>query len=366
MILTGCRGGLPPVGRGKLEQWGIGMMRWFWAFACIWTAAAMALAGPSRAWAQKDDTGPLYDRLERLERDIRTLNTRLSKGGSPPSPAAAGTVDVRSAAGVGEYAIARFQVRLSALEEELRLTTGKMEEMAYLLDQIQQQLEKLVGDVDFRLSAIEKELRAASARTLSKAPQVSAAPPQPGVRRVTLGTAAPSFAASPANLGTVSEGELRAVQSDTGAGPQPAAPTQQGRAAQSGVLPEGTPKERYTFAFGLLRQANYEQAEKAFKEFLRVHGDDPLAGNARYWLGETFYVREDFAEAAKIFFENFQKEPRGPKGPDTLLKLGMSFAGLNKKRDACAAYDKMMKDFPEIPANIAKTVARERQRSGCR
>lgn len=340
MILTGCPDGLPPVGRGKLEQWGIGMVRWFWAFACIWTAVAMALAGPSRAWAQKDDTGPLYDRLERLERDIRTLNTRLSKGGPPPSPAAAGTADVRSTAGVGEHAIARFQVRLSALEEELRLTTGKMEETTYLLDQIQQRLDKLAGDVDFRLGAIEKELRAASARTLPKAPRVSVAPSQPGVRREMLGTAAP------ANLGTITESELRAAQSD--------------------LLPRKTPKERYTFAFGLLRQANYEQAEKAFKEFLRLHGDDPLAGNARYWLGETFYVREDFAEAAKIFFKNFQKEPRGPKGPDTLLKLGMSFAGLNKKRDACAAYDKMMKDFPEIPANLAKTVARERQRSGCR
>ncbi|MDP7097821.1 MAG: tol-pal system protein YbgF [Rhodospirillales bacterium] len=360
MILTGCPGGLPPVGRGKLEQWGIGMMRWFWAFACIWTAVAMALAGPSRAWAQKDDTGPLYDRLERLERDIRTLNTRLSKGGLPPSPAATGTVDVRSAAGVGEHAIVRFQVRLSALEEELRLTTGKMEETIHLLDQIQQRLDKLAGDVDFRLGAIEKELRAVSARTLPKAPRVSAAPSQPGVRREMLGTAAP------ANLGTITESELRAAQSDAGAGPQPAAPTQQVQAAQSGLLPGKTPKERYTFAFGLLRQANYEQAEKAFKEFLRLHGDDPLAGNARYWLGETFYVREDFAEAAKIFFKNFQKEPRGPKGPDTLLKLGMSFAGLNKKRDACAAYDKMIKDFPEIPANLAKTVARERQRSGCR
>ncbi len=341
-------------------------MRWFWAFACIWTVVVMALAGPSRAWARNDDIGPLHDRLERLERDIRDLNTRLSKGGSPPSPPVAGTADARSAAGVGEYAISRFQVRLSALEEELRLTTGKIEEMAYLLDQVQQRLDKLVGDIDFRLSAIEKKLGAASATSLSEAPRVSAVPPQPGVQTVTPGTTAPSFAASPANLGTVSESEMRATQTDTGAEPQPAAPTQQDQAAQLSVLPEGTPKERYTFAFGLLRQANYEQAEKAFKEFLRVHGDDFLAGNARYWLGETFYVRKDFAEAAKIFFENFQKEPRGPKGLDTMLKLGMSLAGLEKKREACAAYDKMMKDFPEIPANIAKTVARERQRSGCR
>ncbi len=340
-------------------------MRWFWAFVCVWTVAVMTIAGASCAWAQNDYIGPLHDRLERLERDIRTLNTRLSKGGSPASPAAAGTRDVRSAAGVGEYAIARFQVRLSALEEELRLSTGKMEEMAYLLDQIRQRLDKLVGDVDFRLSTIEKELRVAPAKTLPEAPRASAAPSQPEVRTVTPGTAAPSFAASQANLGTVTEGELRATQPGTGAEPQPAVPAQQGQAAQLSILPEGTPKERYTFAFGLLRQANYDQAEKAFKEFLQIHGDDTLAGNARYWLGETFYVRKEFAEAAKIFFENFQKEPRGPKGLDTMLKLGMSLAGLEKKREACAAYDKMMKDFPEVPANIAKTVARERQRSGC-
>ena len=145
----------------------------------------MTIAGASCAWAQNDYIGPLHDRLERLERDIRTLNTRLSKGGSPASPAAAGTRDVRSAAGVGEYAIARFQVRLSALEEELRLSTGKMEEMAYLLDQIRQRLDKLVGDVDFRLSTIEKELRVAPAKTLPEAPRASAAPSQPEVRTVT-------------------------------------------------------------------------------------------------------------------------------------------------------------------------------------
>ena len=61
----------------------------------------------------------------------------------------------------------------------------------------------------------------------------------------------------------------------------------------------------------------------------------PLAGNAQYWLGETYYVRKDYENAATAFALGYQKYPKSAKAADDLLKLGMSLGNLGKKPDAC-------------------------------
>ena len=114
-----------------------------------------------------------------------------------------------------------------------------------------------------------------------------------------------------------------------------------------------------------MRQANYDKAELALQEFVKLHPKEKLTGNARYWLGETYYVRAAYVQAAEVFLEGYQADPKGPKAPDSLLKLGMSLAGLNKKREACAAFDKLTKDFPKISAGIRNTVKREKQKNSC-
>jgi tol-pal system protein YbgF len=188
--------------------------------------------------------------------------------------------------------------------------------------------------------------------------------PQAVPRPPSVQTASPGgFASQPGVLGTVPERDVR-VLGQAQAGRPPQASLQAPLAADP-VLPQGTPRERYDFAFGLLRQANYDQAETALRAFLRSHGDDPLASNARYWLGETHYVRHEYEKAAQVFMEGFQKDPKGSKAPDSLLKLGMSLLSLEKKREACAAFEKLKADFPQAPAAIQKTMSREWQRSAC-
>lgn len=50
--------------------------------------------------------------------------------------------------------------------------------------------------------------------------------------------------------------------------------------------------------------------------FLRQFPNDGLAGNAQYWLGETYYVRQDYQNAAIAFGEGFQRYPKSAKAPD--------------------------------------------------
>jgi tol-pal system protein YbgF len=73
-----------------------------------------------------------------------------------------------------------------------------------------------------------------------------------------------------------------------------------------------------------LKQADYPAAEVALKAFVEQHPNDPMAGNAQYWLGETFYTRGRYAEAATAFAEGYKRWPKSSKAADELLKLGMS------------------------------------------
>ena len=136
-------------------------------------------------------------------------------------------------------------------------------------------------------------------------------------------------------------------------------------ALEPDVLPEGTIEDQYRFAFLLLRDARYDDAEVALRAFLEAHGSDALAGNARYWLGETYYVRGYYQQAAVVFYEGYNGTPKGPTAADNLLKLGMSLARSDKKKEACATFGKLTKEFPDVHADIAKLVTRERQRTGC-
>jgi tol-pal system protein YbgF len=319
--------------------------------AIVVLGAFAAFALPADLGAQtRDDLRPLLDRIQRLERDIQTLNVQLARGAAPAPAAPRGAPGAPAATGASaEYSLSRLDVRVTALEEELRNMTGTIEGINHQLQQLTQRLDKLVGDIDFRLSALEKGgPRAAAGGEPGAPPPASAAPAPPPVE-----------AGKPGTLGTLKEGDL-AAQPVPGRGAPAAAPK------AAGVLPQGTPKDQYNHAFGLLRQANYDQAEAAFKEFLAKHPDDPLAGNARYWLGETYYVRTEYLKAAEVFAENYKVDPKGQKAPDTLLKLAMSLGRLEKKQQACLTLDELRKRFPDTTATIKNAAGAERKRLACR
>ena len=127
----------------------------------------------------------------------------------------------------------------------------------------------------------------------------------------------------------------------------------------------GAVQEQYDYAFGLLRQNEYDKAEQALSSFIKQHGDSPLAGNAQYWLGETYYARGKYKEAAVAFAEGVQKFPKSGKGPDNLLKLGMSLAQLNQVRDACVALGQLGTQYPDAAGTVKTRAQQERARLKC-
>ncbi len=342
---------------------------------------AVALSVGAPAFSQDADLKPLLDRIQRLERDIRTLNAQVARGGSgsgEPVPLVSGPEGGSLPAAETEQTLARLELRMTNLENELRAATGRSEEVSHQVDLVNERLDKLIADVDYRLSALERSV--ASGQTSGSGPaagepNVASNRPSAAIGGGGPARTAPARPTEPGTLGTLSEQDARNAQGlradEMAASPQDTdqraateAPTQQA-AATGGVLPEGTPRDQYNYAFGLLRQTRYEEAEAALTAFLDTHGDHPLASNARYWLGESYYVRGDYVRAAEVFLDAYQDAPKGPKAPDTLLKLGMSLSSLDKKREACAAFGKLANEYDDAPANIKRLVERERSRNAC-
>ena len=131
------------------------------------------------------------------------------------------------------------------------------------------------------------------------------------------------------------------------------------------ALPVGSPKEQYDYAFNILRQADYARAEKALRLFLDANATDDLAGNAQYWLGETYYVRGDFEQAAVEFLSGYQTYPSSSKGPDNLLKLGLSMARLGQTDGACTALTRLATEYPSANDTIQRRAQTERARLKC-
>ncbi|HEX2115001.1 MAG TPA: tol-pal system protein YbgF [Alphaproteobacteria bacterium] len=321
---------------------------WIRRIACS-LAVLVSLAVPAAA---QTDTRSLVDQIDRLRRDVDVLQRQLARGGPPP---AAGPTAVGSGAGVPVTFIEQTDARFADLDTQLRDLTGRVEELNYSVRQLTERLDKLVGDVDFRLSALERG--GASAPAGGMPPPTAAAPPPAGR------TPSSSEAQVPSG-----QARMVLVPGPTGAAPAPgAAPPAQSAAV---TLPAGSPEAQYEFAYAQLLQAQREQgdfgrAEAALKAFVAANPNHRLAGNAQYWLGETYYVRRDYQNAAIAFAEGFQKYPNSEKAPDNLLKLGMTMGQLNQKPKACGTLGELERRYPQASSSIKQATQREKQRLGC-
>jgi tol-pal system protein YbgF len=303
----------------------------------------------------------MQDRLERLERDLSMLQRQVYRGGGVPPFAA------------GHNASVDTELRMDRLEAEMRDLTGRVENAANGVEQLRRRLEQINSDVDVRFG--QGQGPSATALPRSTGSTSGAGTLAPRAAAPTINQTASAQPSAPLPSGTPVPPPYTATGLGTltppGSLPRPAqaavepAGTPGAGAPSSGILPSGSASDQYNFAFGLLKQADYSAAEEALKGFIRQHPDDPLAGSAQYWIGETHYARGNYAEAATAFAEGYKRYPKGAKAADNLLKLGMSLARTNQKPEACVALAKLDHDFPNPGNTIKERVKDEKKKAGC-
>lgn len=318
-------------------------------FICL-----LAAAVPTVASAQQD-VSALLNRMARLERELADLQRTVYAGGQPPASVTAGqAAQLAAPDGAGGSPLARIEIRLQQIEETIRGLTGRVEELGFRVQNVSDRMDRLQTDTDIRFRELTGDAGAsgtisgggtatAGAQTLSSSGAGS--------------SAAPTRGAPAGTLGSLSGSDVAALETAT---PPPAGDT------TAALLPaDGSVEDQYKAAFDHLVKHDLPTAEAAFKAFLSEHSDDPLAGNAQYWLGETYYARERYEDAAVAFLEGYQSYPDSPKAADNLLKLGMSLARIDRKEEACTTFAKLSADFPNAPTNIRRRLINETRALNC-
>lgn len=303
------------------------------------TIAAMAgvmAVGAFGSQAQAQSSYEMDNRLRRLENEIDTLNRAVYRGDMSGAPTG------RSAS-----ENAAVEVRMQQMEGELREIRGLLEEQAHKIRVLRSDMERITNDI---LMQLPGDINPIKRDQNTQAPEVSrgtaSAGSQNGVTTYRLDNGqqnnSPYNAGGSQQLGTYVESSQGNMRAD----------------AQS-------PAAMYDSAFVLVKNGQYDKAESSFLSFLEANPDHELAGNAKYWLGETYYVRGKFEQAARTFAEGYQKYPKGSKAADNLLKLGMSLAGLNKTKDACVALGQLEKPEFSSAGALVSRAKQEMKRLGC-
>ena len=181
-------------------------------------------------------------------------------------------------------------------------------------------------------------------------------------------------AGGPIDLSTLAGGGVLApvdpMAGGTGVPMDPAAPDQGLAGMQTAGLPQaptalgGSPRDQYDLAYGYVLTGDYELAEGSFRNWLAAFPNDPQAGDAQFWLGESLYQQGEHREAANAFLQVYNSG-QGTKGPDALLKLGMSLAALGEQSAACATFGEVGRRYPDAGAALTNRVGEEASRAGC-
>ena len=125
-----------------------------------------------------------------------------------------------------------------------------------------------------------------------------------------------------------------------------------GGTLQQGQLPVpgGSDRDNYQVALELLRDERYDQSAASFREFLVAFPESGLAGNAQYWLAESYYASNEFEKALTDFARVIDDYPQSSKVPDALLKMGYCNYSLQRWDDARTALSRVQSDYPTTTA----------------
>lgn len=221
-------------------------------------------------------------------------------------------------------ALVELSQGVAAQEADLRTLRGELETLQEALATLRREQGAFAADVDRRLSALEARATSQPAAT----PATSAVNPA----ATTTETPAPAGATVAAPLST--EGSFDAAASTAPATRAPVAP-----GIEPGVL--------YGQGFDALKAGRYAEAIETLKTFRLQFPDHPLADNAAYWLGQSYYVSREYALAIEAFAAVGDRSADPGKAPDALLKKGLCEIELRRPEAARASFEAVIARYPD-------------------
>jgi tol-pal system protein YbgF len=270
--------------------------------------------------SQEIDIDNVLERLERIEKNISDLQK--------------GKVD-EFEKNISSGYISRNESRFDEIETKNRLNFGLIEEIQNKINALDEKLKLIDSDFQARIKKIEEQLKKESNYEKQETNTIEDKKAIKMFNQEEL----------PANVKAQSLG----------------LPKSNNEKIQ---LSDIEIKKKYENAIKLLWASKFNEAESELQNLKKIEPDD-LMPNIQYWLGEVFYAQKNFEKAIVAFGEGLEKYPESIKGPDNLLKLGLSFSNLKKKDEACNILFELEIKYKDAPKNVQERASSEIKKLEC-
>jgi len=285
----------------------------------------------------------ISDQIQVITKDIKTLEKAVYQKADITNST---KLNINDSNGLNEDVMTKHLLKLNEIENQFRQLTNKFEEVNFKLDKLSTRVTKIQSDAQLRFSDLENGISTTSKKTNSVLP--GSTKPQ-------------DFGASPG----YETSNLPKEQSINSVETAQTVITEEPEKRKS-LLPNKPTDEQYEFAVSFMKIGDYETAEFALREFIDKNKDHDLAGNAQYWYGETFRIRQLYSDAATAYLDGYQNYPKSDKAPDNLLKLGITMVQLGEKDQGCKMISGLKKEYPKASKSVLQKAQYEQKKFKCK
>ena len=285
----------------------------------------------------------ISDQIQIIMKDMKTLEKAVYQKSNIINSTSSSAI---KSDGLNEDIMTKHLLKLNEIENQFRELTNKFEEVNFKLDKLSTRVTKIQSDAQLRFSDLENGTSIVSKQKKAVLPG-SSKPQDFG--------AAPGYQTN--NL--PKEQSVNSIESaQTVITEEPE--------KRDSLLPNKPADEQYEFAVSFMKIGDYETAEFALREFIDKNKDHDLAGNAQYWYGETFRIRQLYSDAATAYLDGYQNYPKSKKAPDNLLKLGITMVQLGEKDQGCKMISGLKKEYPKASKSVLQKAQYEQKKFKCK
>ena len=141
------------------------------------------------------------------------------------------------------------------------------------------------------------------------------------------------------------EGGAAAPVPAAGARP-PVASAASAAVAANRPAPQGDEQGAYSAAFDALKRDDFVASARGFQTYLDAYPQGALAPNAWYWLGESYYVTQNYPVALKAFDSLLSQFPDSSKASDALLKKGYCLIEMDQAGPGQQVLERVIRNYP--------------------
>ena len=233
--------------------------------------------------------------------------------------------------------------RIDELQSEVQSLRGLVEKQAFEIEELKKRGRDQYVDLDSRISRLE-------GNPVGAAPEPAVSDAGVSTMPATTPDSAP-IAAAPGQLtmddpiAPVAEAQPESAPIDATAALEPSpAPAD---TATTTMISQAGEQAAYDTAFSALREGRYAESARRFSGFLEQFPEGDLADNATYWLGESYYVTQNYQIALDTFRSLLARFPQSAKTQDALLKVGYCLYELKQWEEAEVALNEVVVRYPD-------------------